>query len=153
MACVPKLPAAVCSCRRCSKEIEDCAAARVEVRAAAEARRVSLVKQWEEAVPRARQAYLDELNRERLTTQITTSAEAVAIRAYCDRLDEVLQRTEDHDQTVQQREWVAWARAEADRIDPLLQPEALAYRVPEEISPSELDRFMPKGMSAWRPPN
>lgn len=46
-----------------------------------------------------------------------------------------------------------WARQEADRIDPISRPDLLAYVVPEDIRPYDLDKFMPRGMTAWSPPD
>jgi hypothetical protein len=134
------------------KEIEDRAERQVAARTSAEARRVARLHEWEEAVPRARQAYVEDLNRGRLTKQVAASGQAVAIRAYCDRVEAILDQTAD-DHRSQVSQWLAWARAEADRLDPLSRPKSLAYVVPDDVRTSELDRFMPKGMSAWHPPS
>lgn len=42
---------------------------------------------------------------------------------------------------------------EADRIDPVEKPETLTYVIPAEVRPSDFEKFMPKGLSAWRPPD
>jgi hypothetical protein len=107
---------------------------------------------WEEAVPQAKQAYIEQLNRDRLHKQAARSSEAEAIRCYCRRLEAA--QAECADGLGEQiGAWVAWARHEADRIDPLNYPDRLAYRVPEDVEPSEFDKFMPRGMSASEPPD
>lgn len=53
---------------------------------------------------------------------------------------------------LQAHQWAAWTRSEADRTDPLLRPTDLIYLKPEDIKDSDLDAFMPGGMSVWRPP-
>jgi hypothetical protein len=134
------------------KEIEDRAERQVAARISAEARRVARLQEWERALLRARQAYIEDLNRGRLTKQVAASGQAVAIRAYCDRIGAILDQTAD-DHRSQVNQWLAWARAEADRVDPLSHPKSLAYVLPDDVRTSELGRFMPKGMSAWHPPS
>jgi len=80
------------------------------------------------------------------------SAQAEAIRGYCARLDALAQECGDPGRAAQIRAWAAWARQEASRIDPLSHPDQLTYVIPQEVSPADLEPFMPKGLSAWRPP-
>ena len=67
------------------------AAARERARKAEERRRRRAA--WEDALPRARQAYIDDLNVTRLREQAAASAEARAIRGYCARLPDASART------------------------------------------------------------
>lgn len=108
---------------------------------------------WEEAIPRAKHAYIEQMNRDRLGEQVAGSDEAEAIRRYCARLESAAAQCDDQVTTGQIRAWAAWGRQEADRIDPLERPEQLAYRTPDEVRPSEFGRFMPRGLSAWAPPD
>ena len=81
------------------------------------------------------------------------SAEAEAIRDYCARLDSLAKECGDFERADQIRGWAAWARQEADRIDPVRHPDRLSYCGAEEVRPSDLEKFMPRGLSAWHPPD
>lgn len=107
---------------------------------------------WDEAIERARQAYLDQLIRKRLRDQAARSAEALAIRSYCAQLDAAAHQCEDPDRAGQIRAWALWARQEASRIDPLTSPGQLRYEIPE-VSPADLEPFMPRGLTASHPPS
>jgi hypothetical protein len=135
------------------KTVADRAAAHAQERADKEAEKQRRHREWEVAVPRARQAYIDELNRDRLRAQVSSSAEAEAVRQYCMRLDKLAADCLDKDDAARIRAWAAWARQEADRVDPLTDPEKLGFEIPEEIRTYDLDKFMPGGMQAWRPPD
>ena len=133
--------------------ISDRASAQAQQRQREEQERLQRRRAWEEAIPQAKQAYIEQLNRDRLHTQAALSAEAEAIRCYCTRLDTAAAQCSDLGLGAQIRGWAAWARQEADRIDPISHPGRLAYRVPEDVGPSEVDKFMPRGLSAWGPPD
>jgi hypothetical protein len=135
------------------KAVADLAAAHAQARADKEAEKQRRRQQWEAAVPRARQAYIDQINRDRLHAQVSSSAEAEAIRQYCTRLDKLAADCPDQDDAARIQGWAAWARQEADRVDPLGDPEQLGFEVPEEIRTYDLDMFMPRGMHAWSPPD
>ncbi len=133
--------------------VADRAAAEVEARIRREAQRRNRLDRWHEAVPRAKRAYTEQVNRERLRDQISRSAEAQAIRMYCAQLDSVAAASEDSTRADSIAEWAHWARAEADRIDPLCQPQELAFETPSDVFPSDFAPFMPRGMSPWHPPD
>jgi hypothetical protein len=135
------------------KLVAERASGQVQQRQRQEEQRQERRRAWEEAIPRARQAYVEQLNQNRLQKQVARSAEAGAIRSYCARLDSVAAECGDPGLAEQIRAWAAWARLEADQIDPLDHPERLTYRVPDDVGPSEFERFMPRGLSAWRPPD
>jgi hypothetical protein len=135
------------------KQVADRASAQVEERTRKEAERKQRREAWEEAVPRARQAYIDRFNQDRLRKQAARSSEAEAIRAYCLRLDSAAEEYGGTERAEQIRKWASWARQEADRIDPVEKPETLTFVVPPEVRPSDFEKFMPKGLSAWRPPD
>ena len=124
------------------------AAAAAEARRREEEERRRRRRAWEDAMPRARQAYIDQLNRDRLREQAARSAEAGAIREYCARLDSLAKACDDLGRAEDIREWVTWARQEADRVDPVTHPDRLIYVVPEEVRPSDLEKFMPSGLTA-----
>lgn len=134
------------------QEVAKRAEARATALRKAEADRLERRRQWDEAVPRARKAYIDQVNRERLGEQVDQATEAERIRAYCIRIQALVATTDSAEAAHQMRQWIAWAQREADRLDPLKQPERLRYVVPEDISPADFNSFMPRGMSAWSPP-
>ncbi|NKT05213.1 hypothetical protein GS485_11300 [Rhodococcus hoagii] len=129
------------------------ATAAVEARLRAEAERCNRIDRWYEAVPHAKQRYTAQVNRERLQDQIARATHAEAIRAYCSRLDSVAESSGGSAHADKIAEWARWARSEADRIDPICQPEELAFETPSEILPTDIAPFMPEGMSPWRPPD
>lgn len=109
--------------------------------------------EWDEAIPRARQAHLDQLNRDRLRDHLTRSAEADAIRAYCARLQALAEGIEDVDQLDRITEWLRWAADQADRIDPVGRLDELVYLVPSDISPRDIAPYMPRGLNPYHPPS
>lgn len=129
------------------------AAAQVEARRRQEEERRQRRDDWEAAIQEAHIAYVQQLNRERLSAQCDQYEQAGSIRAYCAQLDNLAAECRDLEQAGLVRQWAGWGRAEADRIDPTRAPGRLRYVVPADISESELQEFMPPGMSAWRPPD
>lgn len=124
----------------------------IEQRARAERERIERRQAWEQALDRARQLYVTDLNRHRLDLQLVASRRAEDLRRYADRIDRQAEAMDDAEPALQSHQWAAWTRSEADRTDPLLRPTDLVYVKPEEIKESDLDPFMPRGMSVWRPP-
>lgn len=106
---------------------------------------------WEEAVPAARERYVDEINRERLDEQLQGNDRASRLREYA----AVQHRAEALETPVREAvlEWSRWIREEADRCDPLHDPDALVSHRPADIKPWDLDRYMPRGFTASRPPD
>ena len=135
------------------QEVAGRASAQAEERRRKQEERRQRRQAWEEAIPQARQAYIDQLNRDRLREQAARSAEAAGIRGYCARLDSLAKECRDFECADQIRAWAAWARQEADRIDPVRHPERLTYVVPAELRPPDFEKFMPRGLSAWHPPD
>lgn len=74
------------------------------------------------------------------------------LRRYAEGIDRRADGMDDAGRALLAREWAQWARTEADRVDPLLAPENLARSEPEQVRESDLDSFMPRGMSVWHPP-
>lgn len=108
---------------------------------------------WEEAVPKAQAAYVDSANRDRLTTQIKALERAGQLRTYAHAIELRVADLTGEDQRSQAQEWASWIRAEADRVDPLLHGDQLRYDRPERLPPFEVDKYMPRGMNSWRPPD
>ncbi|MCX6395661.1 MAG: hypothetical protein NTV23_04185 [Propionibacteriales bacterium] len=104
---------------------------------------------WEKAVESARKAYVAQVNRDQLHEQLADRDSAVRMRAYAADLEASRGGEADRGVLV---EWVEWIRAEADRVDPLLHPKRLGKRTPPEVRSTDLEPFMPRGMSPWRPP-
>ena len=122
--------------------------AREQAQAAARRRR----EEWEAAVPQARQAYLAELNRQRVIDQAEGWRRADDLRRFA---AEVRSKADQTVSTIERQRlaaWVEWARREADRLDPMRSPETLGFHTPEEIDAAELDAYMPPGMTVRHPP-
>nr|AIU93958.1 hypothetical protein LRS1606.524 [Rhodococcus sp. NS1] len=133
-------------------EIETRAAELARSRARSEDERLRRRAAWDEAIERARQDYLYQLDRDRLRDQLARSADADAIRAYCARLQARADRLDDP-RAARLTEWLRWAGDEADRIDPLNRLDEWVYLVPSEILPSDLAPYVPRGFSPYRPPD
>lgn len=88
------------------KEITDRITAQVQARERARTERLRRRQTWEEAVPRAKLAYIDEVNRGRLHRQVARSAEAQALRDYCARPNAVATTCDDPRRAEQIREWM-----------------------------------------------
>lgn len=108
--------------------------------------------QWDEAMRQARSDFLDSYNRDRLSRQVNAMNEAQAIRNYC---REALARLEGASIAEKTRgaEWVEWARDQADRLDLVWGTQNLGFDEPEDVSPADLQEFMPPGLSAYRRPS
>lgn len=80
----------------------------------------------------------------RLTADVDAWDQARRIGAYCDAAEAAY-----HDNG-NAREWVAWARAHAQRLDPLTTDPALPE--PPEATADALRPYLPDGWSAQGPP-
>jgi hypothetical protein len=107
---------------------------------------------WDAAVPVAQQAYVVDLNRQRLFDQVAEHARAQALRDYARALQTIADSRDGSDDAAAIHRWARWAANEADRTDPLNDVENLHYEEPDDLQPANYDRFMPKGMSAHRRP-
>lgn len=108
---------------------------------------------WEDAVPKAQAAYIDSHNRDRADVQIAAFSRSRDLRAYADAIEKRAPSL-GSDASVAAIEWAAWIRAEAERTDPLSQADDLRHDVPDALPISEVDRYMPRGMtSAQCPPD
>lgn len=108
---------------------------------------------WEQAVPRAMERYVYDLNAERLTDQTRASAQAAEILAYCQRLAERAGHEPDSTTRRAIEQWAEWARSHAEAIDPLGKVDDLCHVEPTEAKSDDLDRYMPRGLTVRHPPD
>jgi hypothetical protein len=108
-------------------------------------------EEWDAAVPVAKRASIDDLNRRRLRDQVTQYREAEVLRNYAKDLEHTADQA-DSETRESIRQWAAWVRSEADRVDPLNDISVLVYLEPDEVRPADFDKFMPAGLSAYRRP-
>lgn len=113
--------------------------------AAAQERSVAQAREreWSEHMARARELYFDAARADALRAQAAAWEEAQRLRAYCDAL------SAEHGSDPGVQEWIGWARAYAERHDPLGRPQ----RMPdvEEPAPAALQAYLPEGWSARGP--
>ncbi|WP_405541033.1 hypothetical protein OG478_52585 [Streptomyces phaeochromogenes] len=102
-------------------------------------------QRWLTAMQQARTALLEDHRLKALRAQVQAWQEATAIRAYCDAL-------EDHHATPSAAEavtaWTTWARAYADRIDPV--PLNPGLPEPPTTTPEDLRPYL-HGWSPYEP--
>lgn len=104
---------------------------------------------WQEAVAHAREECRQERARARAREQAGRWAQARDLRGYAD----ALRNHPMHRSSAETLRWADIIQNEADRLDPLRHsPESLPPPLEEEIATTELNRFMPDGMRAERPP-
>lgn len=107
-------------------------------------------RRWHAAMDRARTAFVEAHRVTILREQVEAWHEASRIRAYCDALEQHLgpASTSNAAQAGPATQWIAWARASADRLDPL----RLGSSIPEdpEISPADLRPYL-HGWSPYEP--
>lgn len=103
-------------------------------------------QRWLAAMAQARTDLVEDHRLKTLRAQLHAWQEATAIRAYCHAL-EAHQTTRPN--TIEAaRQWIVWARAYADRIDPVLQSPELPD--PPAIRPEDLRPYL-HGWSPYEP--
>ncbi|MDV6300891.1 hypothetical protein R3P82_17410 [Dietzia maris] len=125
----------------------------IEQRTRAKAEREQRRQDWERAIAQARESYIADLNRQRLEKQLAAATHAQSLRGYAAQIDRLAIDFDDPVRSRQARDWSAWIRTEADKVDPLRHAENLTWVEPKDIRTTDLDPFMPRGMTAWRPPD
>lgn len=130
-----RLPAVLMEVETVAAEVRE----RLEIeRQESERRRLA----WEGAMTAARACHTEHHRAEILDAQIDAWQRACAIRHYCDAVEK------EHAGAAGAAGWVAWARAHADLIDPLVSalavPEPPTKVPPEELVPY-LDGWSPYG--------
>jgi hypothetical protein len=134
------------------RHIEDAAHAAAESRDHARSQAAARRRDWEGAVGVARGGFVAALNRDRIADQVSARRRALGVRGYAAELSALAGSAENAEQRAAILSWVECVTAEADRLDPLLDPDQLRPAEPDTISPSSLDPFMPAGMLASQPP-
>jgi hypothetical protein len=107
---------------------------------------------WDAAFAQAKSAYIDHFNRRRVRDQATDYAASQRLVDYGLALR--IKSAASHDEEVRatMRDWASWADDAAADINPLNDVATLRYIIPDNIKPSDLDPFMPKGMRAQNRP-
>ncbi|WTW98264.1 hypothetical protein OG216_35175 [Streptomycetaceae bacterium NBC_01309] len=82
--------------------------------------------QWEEDMRTARKAAIATFRRRTFATALDDWNTALEIRALCEALEEAATRTPEHHHAERLRQWIAWGRNQADRLDPTT-PVGLAH--------------------------
>lgn len=125
----------------------------IEQRTRAKAERERRRQDWELAIAQARESYVADLNRQRLEKQLAAATHAQRLRGYAAQIDRLAIDLEDPVRSRRARDWSAWIRTEADTVDPLRHAENLTWVEPKDVQTTDFDPFMPRGMTAWRPPD
>lgn len=107
---------------------------------------------WDAAVLAAQRAYVIDLNQRRLRDQVTDQGRAREYRNYAESLNAIIDDCDDPATAESIRTWQHWTSQEADRIDPLTDPEVLRYVEPDHVTAEEFAPFMAKGMNAHHRP-
>jgi hypothetical protein len=100
-------------------------------------------RKWHELMAQAKERLIEAHRAKHLSAQADSWHAADRLRRYCDALESA------HGDDSEAAEWIAWARAFADRIDPLTEPPKIPD--PPEPTPEALQEFLPEGWSAYGP--
>lgn len=82
----------------------------IEQRAREKRERVERRQAWEQALARARQVYVTDLNRRRLDDQLAACRRAEDLRRYADRIDRQADAMDGAESALQAYQWAAWTR-------------------------------------------
>ncbi|AYV29004.1 hypothetical protein EES41_20035 [Streptomyces sp. ADI95-16] len=105
-------------------------------------------REWEAAVGVASIKAVDAARAEHFGTALEQWRAAGEIRTFCNALDETAAQTQDPFEAERLREWSAWGRTEADRLDPTLNGKGLGVRnFHAEPTGDELRPFL----DGWHP--
>ncbi|MFE7611637.1 PE-PGRS family protein [Streptomyces celluloflavus] len=114
-------------------------------------------REWEAAVSVATIKAVDAVRVDRFGTALAQWRAAGEMRAFCAALDEAASISDDAHEAGRLREWSAWGRAEADRLDPTVAGRGLtAHSLHAEPSGDQLrpflDRWHPQRPEKEKPP-
>lgn len=98
---------------------------------------------WHRLIARAKERLIETHRAARLRAEADAWHDAERLRRYCDAM---ATRYGDHAVTT---DWLAWARAYADGLDPLMQPPSMP--APPDVTPEALQDHLPQGWSAHGP--
>ncbi|MFG2825644.1 hypothetical protein ACGFX4_40220 [Kitasatospora sp. NPDC048365] len=131
------------------REIQQRADAARDQRLAHERQELETKLAWHAAMDRARHDLVHSHRLDRLREQVDAWHEAVRVRAYCDALRQHLAQAPAPDPEARAvLEWVAWACAHADSIDPI--PTHPRTPADPAITPESLRPFL-RGWSPYEP--
>ncbi|AXI81423.1 PE-PGRS family protein [Peterkaempfera bronchialis] len=134
--------------RRLREERERAEAERQRLAAEEKARRQ---RDWEGAVSEASLKAVEASRLERFGSALDRWRGAREIREFCAALDEAASRADDAKEAQRFREWSAWGRAEADRIDPTALGSGLGNEAFETVPTADALRPFLNGWSPHRP--
>jgi hypothetical protein len=100
-------------------------------------------RQWELAIERARQRFIEAYRAKVLRAQIAARQEAQVMSAYLAELEAA------HGASAESAEWIEWVREYIRRLDPLQSPPSMPAE--PEISREDLKPFLPGGMNPYGP--
>jgi DNA-binding IscR family transcriptional regulator len=100
-------------------ELDARAAIGAEQVAAEEQARAERRAEWEQAMARAREQYLEDYRYRTLLDQVNARNEARDIAEYCDALDAAADQEQNEEWAAEIRSWSQWARSRAEPGDPL----------------------------------
>lgn len=101
-------------------------------------------EQWEGEIELAKERWLEARRGSALREQTQAWHDSQMIRDYIAAL------AREQGASERSAEWVAWARAYADRVDPLQRSQQLPEMAPQ-IAPDDLKPFLPRGVSPYGP--
>ncbi|MEU9982638.1 PE-PGRS family protein [Streptomyces sp. NPDC050856] len=105
-------------------------------------------QEWEDAVSVATIKAVDAVRVDRFGTAMAQWRAAGEMRAFCAALDETASALDDAHEAGRLREWSAWGKAEADRIDPTVAGRSLtAHSLHAEPTGDQLRPFL----DGWHP--
>ncbi|MCZ4500957.1 MAG: hypothetical protein JWQ74_3512 [Marmoricola sp.] len=107
---------------------------------------------WDAAVLAAQRAYVIDVNRRRVREQVASQRRARESRDYAESMNALIDDCDDPAIAESIRTWQRWTSQEADRIDPLTNPEVLRYVEPDHVTAEEFAPFIAKGMNAHHRP-
>ncbi|PYC77360.1 PE-PGRS family protein [Streptomyces tateyamensis] len=134
--------------RRLREERERAEAERQRLAAEEKARKQ---RDWEAAVAAAGAKAVEASRLERFGSALERWQGAREIREFCAALDEAASRTGNEGEVRRFREWAAWGRAEADRIDPTALGSGLGVEAFETEPTADALRPFLNGWSPHRP--
>ncbi|MFV0632724.1 hypothetical protein [Demequina sp.] len=106
---------------------------------------------WTEAVEQAKAKHLSALNVDRASEQVAEWRQASELRAYARAVRDAAASISGSAAT-DALEWARWLEAEGARLDPTNDPKAMRIKKPENPSPWDLSKYMPRGWTAVHPP-
>ncbi|MFI8768555.1 PE-PGRS family protein [Streptomyces sp. NPDC053792] len=105
-------------------------------------------REWEAAVSVAKIKAVDAVRVDRFGTALAQWRTAGEMRAFCAALDEAASTSDDAHEAERLREWSAWGKAEADRLDPTVAGRSLTgHNIHAEPTGDQLRPFL----DGWHP--